>query len=275
MRQIIVPTDFSENASNAIDYALNLAKVYHSSLTIYHACQLPTSSIHRPAPSFIEQEKQTIIKETRQKLKAICHKYREYGVICNTEMSISPVFDGIIDASEKTGADLIVMGTKGSSGLSRWLFGSQTADVIQNSLIPVLAIPGQAKYRPVNKIVFATDYRDSDFDFIRKLVKLAARFGSELHILHVQTEEGEFRSEALFEYFRNRVKSVFDYGKIHFHLAEKENVVAAINSFATGCEAEMISMATSRRNLFERIFSRSMTREMAYITKIPLLAFNT
>ena len=275
MKHIIVPTDFSENAQNAFDYALHLAKKYKSSITVYHACQIPTSSVHRPAPSAIEQEKQNILNETRQKLKTICEKSRGTGIYCNIEMSVSPVSEGITATSEKTGADLIVMGTLGASGISRWLFGSTTADVIQNSVIPVLAIPKKATYRPIEKIVFATDYRDSDFIFISKLVNLASVFQSELRILHVQTEEGEFRSEALFDSFRRKVNTLFDYRKTCFHLIEKEDVVDAINNFANDCGADLISMATSRRNLFDRIFNKSMTREMAYITKIPLLAFNS
>lgn len=275
MQQIIVPTDFSENANNALDYAVNLAKVYRSKVSIYHACQIPVSSVHRQAPSSLEQEKLTLIRESRHKLKSLCVRAREKGIYCNIELSISAVYDGIIDASEKTGADLIVMGTSGATGLSGWLFSSKTADVIQNSVIPVLATPKEATYRPIKKIVLATDYHDSDFTFINKLIKLASLFGSELKILHVHSEEDKIRSEALLVSFRNKISSSSDYGKITFHLTEKDDVVSAINSFATECDAEMISMTSSRRNLFNRIFCKSISGKKSYITEIPLLAFNT
>ncbi len=275
MQQIIVPTDFSEIANNALDYAVNLAKVYSIKVTIYHACQIPALSIHRPAPSSKEQEKLTLLRESRQKLRSLCARAREKGIYCSIEQSISPVYDGIVDASEKTGADLIVMGTSGGAGLSGWLFGSKTADVIQNSVIPVLAIPKEATYRPIKTIVLATDYQDSDFAFISKLIKLASLFASELKILHVRTEEGESRSEALSGSFRSKISSSTDYGKISFHLTEKDDAISAINRFVTECDAEMISMASSRRNLFNRIFCKSITGEKAYFTEIPLLAFNT
>ncbi len=275
MKHIFVPTDFSENAQNAFDYALHLAKKYHSSITLYHACQIPASSVHRPAPSIIEKEKQAIIIETRDKLRSICQKSMDSGIFCNIELSVSPVSEGITATSEKTGAELVIMGTTGASGISKWLFGSTTAEVIQNSVIPVLAIPIKTTYRPIEKIVFATDYRDSDFKFIGKLINLASLFQSELRFLHVQTEEGEFRSEALFDSFRRKVNALFDYRKTYFHLTEKEDVVDAINNFANYYGADLISMATSKQTLFGRIFSKSITREMAYITKIPLLAFNS
>jgi nucleotide-binding universal stress UspA family protein len=275
MQHILVPTDFSANAKNAIDYALKLARKLGSSITIYHACQIPTSSIHRPAPSIIEQEKKTIILEARRKLKLICEKARETGTVCFTECSVSPVPEGIIEIARQTGAGLIVMGTRGASGISKWFIGSTTAEVIQNSLIPVLSVPKTASYGTIEKIVFATDYRDSDFEFISKLVQLATGFNSELSILHVQTDEGEFRSEALFESFRDKVRGLFDYNRISFHLIEKDSVVNAISSFANNQGANIISMATSRRGLFDRIFNKSNTTEMAYITKIPLLAFNS
>jgi nucleotide-binding universal stress UspA family protein len=273
MQHILVPTDFSSNAKNALDYALKLAGKLNSTVTIYHACQVPASSIHRPVPSIIQQEQQTIMLEARRKLKLICQKSRESGIECFTEISVAPVFDGIIEVSRQTGAGLIIMGTRGASGLSRWLFGSTTADVIQNSHIPVLAVPAKASYRLIERIIFATDYRDTDFDFINRLVYIASRFDSELSLLHVQTENGEFRSGALFESFREKIKSLFDYNRISFHLLENDNVVEAINNFSIKYGGDIISMATSRKPLFDRIFSKSMTKEMAYITKIPLLSF--
>jgi nucleotide-binding universal stress UspA family protein len=275
MQHILVPTDFSANAMNALDYAMQLANRFGSSITIYHACQIPASGIHRPAPSIIEQEKRTVINETRRKLKLICEKAREAGSVCFTDSSVSPVPEGILEMAKQTGAGLIVMGTRGAGGVPAWLFGSTTAEVIQSSLIPVLAVPKTASYNTIEKIVFATDYRDSDFEFIRKLVHIATVFKSELSILHVETDKGEFRSEALFESFRERIRSSFDYDKISFHLMEKADVVNAISKFANNDGANIISMATSRRGLFDRIFNKSITKEMAYITKIPLLAFNS
>lgn len=272
---ILVPTDFSDNARNALDYALQLAKKLGSTITVYHACQIPTSGIHRPAPSIIEQEKQTTLLECRRKLKSLCKKASETGTGCFIEINIAPVHEGIMEVSRQTGAGMIVMGTRGGGGLSRWLLGSTTADIIQNSPIPVLAIPRNARYRHIEKIVFATDYHDSDFGFIGGLVQLASELGAELSLLHVQTESGEFRSVALFDSFRNKIRDLFDYKGISFHLLENEDVVSGINKFANNYEANIISMATSRKSLFDRIFSKSVTREMAYLTKIPLLAFHS
>lgn len=272
---ILVPTDFSDNAGNALDYALQLAKKLGSTVTVYHACQIPTSGFHRPTPSIIEQEKRTTLMECRRKLKLLCRKASEGGTGCFMETSIAPVYEGIMAISRQTGADMIVMGTRGGGEISNWILGGTTAHIIQNSQIPVFAIPRMTRYRQIEKIVFATDYRDSDFEFIDKLVLLASELGSELSILHVQTESGEFRSGALFDSFRTQIKNLFDYNRISFHLIEKEDVVSAINRFVNNYEADIISMATSRKNLFNRIFDKSMTQEMACLTKIPLLAFHS
>ena len=271
---ILVPTDFSENAGNALDYALQLARKLDSTVTIYHACQVPTTGIHRRAPSIIEQEKQTTMQECRRKLKLLCKKAIDTEIGCFIEISIAQVNEGIMEMSRQTGAGLIVMGTRGGGRLSKWLLGSTTTDVMENSIVPVLAIPDKARYRHIERIVFATDYQDSDFEFIGRLVEMASGFGSELSLLHVQTEPGEFRSEALFDSFRSKTRSLFDYRKISFHLLENEDVVGSINRFVNNYEADIISMAISRKTLFDRIFNKSMTKEMAYLTKIPLLAFH-
>lgn len=275
MRHILVPTDFSDNARNALEYALQLSAKLHCPVTIYHACQVPTSSSYRPAPSVMEQEKKMVILETGNKLSKLCEEITAKGYKCSTKMTVSGIYEGIASIAGETGADLIVMGTTGASGLTKWLFGSTTADVIMNSTTPVLAVPEKAAYRKVEKIVFATDYKDSDFIFIGKLINLASYLDSEIGLLHIQTEEGEFRSEALFTSFKERVRSTFSSEKISFHLLEKENIVEAINRFSNEYGADIISMATSRKNLFDRIFNKSLTREMTFITEIPLLAFTS
>jgi nucleotide-binding universal stress UspA family protein len=275
MQNILVPTDFSANAKNALDYAIQLSKDIGSSVTIYHACQIPASPVHRPKPSIVEQEKRIIVLEARRKLKLISDRARETGAVCFTENSVSTAPEGILEMAKQTGAGLIVMGTSGVSGIPAGLFGSSTAEVIQNSDTPVLAVPKTASYNTIEKIVFATDYRNSDFEFIRKLVDVATIFKSELSILHIQADEREFRSEALFESFREKVRSSFDYNRISFHLIEKAGVINAISTFADNYGANIISIATSGKELFDRIFNKSITKEMAYIAKIPVLSFNS
>jgi nucleotide-binding universal stress UspA family protein len=274
MQHLLVPTDFSANARNALDYAMQLAIKLGSSITIYHACQVPASGMPRPAPSIIEQEKKTILLETRRKLRLMCEKARETGTTCFSESSVTPVTEGITDIAKQTGAGLIVMGTRGTGGISKQPFGNTTSSIMQSSHIPVLAIPGTAAFRPIEKIVFATDNRDSDFTFIGKLVHLARGFESELSIIDVQVKNGAVNSEALLASFRERVYDNFDYERISFHLIEDANIIDVIRNLSDNNGATIFSLA-SKKGLFDRIFSKSTAMEMNYITKIPLLTFNS
>ncbi|HKR05357.1 MAG TPA: universal stress protein, partial [Bacteroidia bacterium] len=185
--------------------------------------------------------------------------------------------ENIIFKAEEKHADLIVMGTKGANGLQEVLIGSNAGSVIEKSTCPVLIIPENAQFNTIDKIVFATDFCDSDFYAIASLAKIGELFNSEIMIIHIsQIGPTKDYEKDVLEWFKNELKykANIEYENISFHDLVGGNVDYELEDFIEKNKVNLLALSMRKRNLFSRLFERSLTKKMAYHTHIPLLAFH-
>lgn len=279
-KTILVPTDFSENANNAIKYAITFAERNKNKLLFFHVSSMP--NIHPEAS--LSSYKAIIQAEEKKHLekleKLISKNYASSSVNADVEgfecfVKTGFVVDEIIDIIKEKDVEMIIMGTQGASGIKEFFLGSHTASVIEKVVCPVFAIPEKATFREIKKIVFATDYYDSDFMAIRQLVKIASAFNAEIVIIHIS--DGEYtksREEELLSWYKEMVNEKVKYKKISYQLFANNNIYEGLYSFLENFGADVISMSTQRRNFLEKLFGSSLTKKMAYHTRVPLLAFH-
>src|SRR5690606_1992138 len=192
MKNILLPTDFSNNAWNAIDYALKLFKDDECLFYLLHSYSPPlvpptTAGVTTAATTEIlldsarkasEDGLNDVLKKISQTNKNVKHQYK---ILSEYDFFVGAVKTVVEDYR----IDLIVMGTKGSSGLKEVIIGSNTAGVIGNVKSPILAIPENAVYGPIKEIAFATDYDYyCEKDEISPLVDIANKTGASIKILH-------------------------------------------------------------------------------------------
>ena len=173
MKTIFVPTDFSDNADNALYFAIELAKKQNAKLVLIHAFQLPIVVAAVPY-DIINNEKLELKKEAENNLKAQCLKIKHSGNLTYEYiLEEGPAVDVILKHAKEKKADIIIMGTKGASGLKAVLFGSITESVIEKTELPVLAIPNKTKFStPIKTITFATNYNLNEIESIKKLIEI-------------------------------------------------------------------------------------------------------
>jgi len=141
MKKILVPTDFSPNANRAIDYAVQIAKLNQATIYIIHALDhlFPVNEGNLLSK---EDYNRKITEEAFTSLEILRQSIEETEqVLVNVQLYNGSVTDTIVVAAEEHHADLVIMGTLGITGLKDRIFGSQTAAVISNTTVPVLAIP--------------------------------------------------------------------------------------------------------------------------------------
>lgn len=279
MKTILVPVDFSENSKNALDYAVQLASKLNMRLFLLHAYQ----------PSFVEAVSDSYkilthkdIKRTPKEMSSQLKSWQE-GVIssdkkleCNDFFVEGDLADEINEIIEDNDVDLVIMGTKGATGLKSVFMGSNTARVIETVLCPVLAIPSDYKFKEYKNIAFATDYHDSDSISIDFLIDLAKQFDSQLEIVHVANDDIKPRyEEDLLEHFMTNIKKSISYKKIDFHLIEGEdNINKALNEFAIKHKIDLLAISTVDRILHGPLFNRGITKGLTHHIEVPLLAFH-
>jgi nucleotide-binding universal stress UspA family protein len=139
-KTILVPTDFSERSTSALEYAIHLAAKLGATVHVAHAFELPIVGFPDGTMTITAEMASRIIDAAQKALNDIEKNYGQRGVKLTTSLEQSDPRDGVIAAAKKAGADLIVMGTHGRRGLSRALIGSVAESVVRTSPIPVLTV---------------------------------------------------------------------------------------------------------------------------------------
>jgi len=270
----LVPTDFSGNAKNAVEYAAALANATQAELIYLHVVTPIGNDIH-PRGN-VEAE---VVKAKRADAKIhlenilikIKNAYR--GLISDFLIRTGDSVEEIIKTAQNK-ADIIIMGTHGASGVKKFFFGSNTASVIEESTIPVMAIPEHCAFVTPKKIVFATDYYDSDLLALVSLSEIAKTFNAEICIVHIVV--GDVKPEAEFPALNNFLNSVIKttgYTKTSCRVYKHETIEKGIDLVIKEEEADILAVSTRKRNPLEKLFNKSTSKELSFGSKIPLLIF--
>lgn len=278
MKTIIIPTDFSENASTAVGLALHLNQETPCRLIFLYISQpdIPLKLTGQQHSDFIEKyiaEKQSELHNYTQGLGIFANANRElYHLV-----KISPlVSETISEVAQQHKADLIIMGTRGASGFKKIFFGSNASNVIQNSEVPVIAVPASYQGGKIHYIALATDLVNPEKK-VAKVMELARLFDAHLQLVHVYPNYPEMVNLDTFDnhLFIKNLKEQMAYSHIEllFTKTNKENNLhEGLKEFVSVYKPDMMVMFTHKRSFWDKIFDGSQTEEVVYTSKVPLLA---
>lgn len=276
MKQILFPTDFSEAANTAFIYALKFADSFGAELLILHVYDLPiveTPPLPESTKEIFDIVEMNQFESFREELPAL-HKLAEEHKMGHVSMRNTLLYGDLVYNINKLcddeKIDLIVMGTKGASGLKETFLGSTTASVITNAKVPVLGIPAEAEYEPIKSIVFTTQYKDKDNDALRHALEIARKFKATLQCLYIKNDDDPEDIEERI----NEWKIFYRDEKIDFFNIAGDHIEQTILDFIENQQAGLLVMRTHKRSFFEGLFHRSLTKKMAYHSKIPLLVYH-
>lgn len=273
--KILIPTDFSKDAKHAIHYMYlsQLANVLNAEIELLYVYDPIVTQNNLPFP-LISDVIAGAVKDAEEQLTILCDEIStNTGLRCTSLVLTGIAVEEILKEAEAYKADMIVMGTKGASGIERILFGSNTASVIEKATCPVLAVPKGATITLPKRIVFATNYHDSDMTTLKSLASLAKTLDAELMIVHVSKDN--LRSEHdLIEQFSKAVAEETRFKQPFYYVMEHTDVEKGLDHFVNSAGADLIALSTRKRSVFEKLFDSSLTKKMAYHIKIPLLAFH-
>jgi nucleotide-binding universal stress UspA family protein len=276
MKTIIVPTDFSETAYNAARYALGLARQMGTTrILLYHAYELivPIPDVPTSIPMVDPEELKKASIEGLEHMKSDLTGELPEGVILDFRAENHLLAANIDELCKEEEADLVVMGTTGGNQLEEILIGSNTIDVVKHTSCPVIIVPAKALFQPIRKIVFACDFKKvGEKTPIYPLKKLLDVFNAELHVLNVDKESKGLDAEVPAGSLLLDTLLTGYHPKYHF--VDHSNVVEGIMEFADKAQADLILTIPRKHGLFEGIFKRSRTAQLAFHTHIPLLAIH-
>lgn len=273
MKKILVPTDFSDNAYNAIQYAMKLFEKETCTFYLLNTFTPAAYNIGTMADSYSALRLQEIVKENSENElarieKSIKKEFNNPKHSFKKIASFNLLVMEILDIIETHDIDLIVMGTQGATGAKEVFLGTHTTFTIKKVKCPVIAVPSGFTYETPKEILFPTDFRLSTSNRYLKLIKdICDSHVARLHILNAYYEPLDEE--------QNKVKDFLDQyfkGNAHlFHLAEDTDVLGAIETFQVKHKINFLIMIHNKHSFFENMLFKPVVNQVAYHTNIPFL----
>ena len=263
--KILVPTDFSDNANNALEFAKKIAEKEKATITLLYAFYAVYDFAAQATEILgqIEQEAKTELKKTVDAGKAEGLEV-DYLLLQGTVASVAT------SLAYRENYDLIVMGTQGASGIKKALMGSNTGHVIKESKIPVLAVPQKAKWENIKKISVGLELQKEEEKYFNSLFKLTEETMFPYEFFHIKSEDS-FEKEIEFKGLEAFLKEKHSGSKMNFRTITGKDVGSGLRFYLKENEDAMLVMFYKGKTFFEYLFNRSESLEMAYHTHVPLL----
>lgn len=274
MQKILIPTDFSDNALNAIKYATELFKYGRSEIYLLHAF---SDAVYKAKAQFtdatMEDLKQKALEEAQQKLEETKNQILSFSPNPKHQLHTLAEFgllvDSVNDWVERENIDVVVMGTKGETADKKITFGSNTLQVIKYVKCPVLAIPSvYGDVHPKN-ILFPTDfqlpYKRRELKFVSGIAKC---FVCRVDFLYVSKFESlSYRQQDNKKF----LEASFCDNQVRFHQTKASDITKAINTFIIENPIDMLVMVNTRHSYLENILYQSTIEKIGLKIDIPFL----
>lgn len=275
MRTVLVPTDFSENAFNALKYACQVFKYENCRIYIVHAY---TSEVYGATilekDSFEELKKSTLI-DSERKLKEVLSEIKEYSPNPRHSYHIVSGIGTLADVTnfwvDKENIDIVVMGTRGKTNDRTLTFGSNTLMIMKHEHCPVLAIPESYQYHAPREVLFPTDF---GVTFKRRELKLLGNmmssFRSTLTFLYIDPIK---KMTYVQEDNKLFLRGSLTRSKLLFETIPETDKTTAITKYIERKNYDMLVMVNTRHAYLNEILPQTQTtlRKIGLQVKIPLL----
>ena len=268
--KILIPTDFSKLSKVAVLYAAAIAKKLKAELVL-----LNVVFIDAPPRAAVAMKVTTIEDAMADNAKQDCIQLINELKKVNKNLNVSyeiirgyPVEDVVEVYAKHHEIDLVIMGTKGASGLTKVLIGSNAAAVINKSTMPVITIPENARFNGIKRIVYSSDMHKT-IPEMQTLIPFARLFGASIFILHVTPVNSKRKIDIV--KIKKDIISKFDFKDVSIHVLINNEITDGIDEFIADVKTDMLTMFTHDLTFLEKLFGKSVTREMSFHTGIPLL----
>lgn len=277
INKILVPTDFSDTANNSFHYALWFAEKYGASIQLLHIVYPEAEPLDFPV--MVAQATQNRVDAAKVALKALTDTTLAQVTAAHQLEQLPAVFSNIMigvprtliaDIAEREQVDLIILGTKAKHNLVERTFGSVTTATINKANCPVLVIPENIVKENISTVAYATDLKEADPWHIWSVCQLLKPFNFILRIVHIEQgseEKRPFELKVLEEFFQEHSPSL----QITFHNIASQDIKDELKDFSDIFNVDLLVLHKPKRELFDRIFHKSISRRIALDSNTALL----
>ncbi|EMR04464.1 universal stress protein [Cesiribacter andamanensis] len=272
MEKILCPVDLQPDTLNALEAAAHLANSHRAPLILMHVF---TQDAYDRALSEADGDMarvEQVQAQRQQALDRLCATLRQDlpGLQCSSLLRQGPSAATILEEARAQKCSLIVMGSHGVHTIGEALEGNHPVKVIERSPCPVLCVPPGAVLEFPAKVVYGSRMKPQDPDCIQRLLTLLHPFGSRLEVVYVGEEEDLEGWQAHEQLIRSYVS--YEALRFHFVLAQEESY-QELDGFMSQSSADLLVLLTHQRNYLQRIFQKSVFKQITYFSDYPVLVY--
>ena len=273
MKNILVPTDFSQCSANAYNYATMLAEHTGATIHLFYALDISFNSGDSQGTRGDVQFMMQLLKLTKARMNKLRKGSAFKNFKVNEVVVMGSLTEKITEIIRKNKIDMVVMGTHGTSGMQQSFVGSNSEKVVRNADIPVLTVRDAVKNPMIKKIIFATDFSYETKIVLRSICAIAEMFDAELILAKVVTQndfETTHETELQIEDLRKKSK-MFNYSTKIYYAHSREQ---GIRNMADTLGADIIAVGTHGRHGLARLFQGSVAERVVNHSSLPVLTIN-
>lgn len=272
MKKILVPTDFSKEAENALKVAAQLAKRHDCEIYLLHMLEIPFQEVDQLNSQSPLPEAMFFMKMAHKRFEEIMSKDYLKGITVHETVKADSNFNNVVKTCHEHGVDMIVMGSHGASGLKEMFIGSNAEKVVRTSDIPVLVIKNEHANFKVSNFVFASDFKNDNKQTYRQAVDFAKTFDAQILLLMVNTPNNFSSTADAQKRIHDFIKGeTFDNYTINIY--NDDSVEKGILNFSRSSDADLIGISTHGRQGIAHFFNGSISEDLVNHAKRPVITF--
>jgi nucleotide-binding universal stress UspA family protein len=288
VQRILVPVDFSKYSKNACYYAIGLAEKLKAEVKLMHVYYNPVvNSMPMTDTYYYQVNLDEIIRDIEIRAKEQMEKFYqeikdhiENSNIENIKLDYALVrgitHEEILEKSKDYQPDVIITGYRGKGEKPGDLIGGVTKRIMEKADVPVLAVPEKAEYKGIGNIniMYVTDFDESDYNAIEKLMNIVSPFNIRLHCVHISSEDTNKLDSIQMNNFRDHIKNDFPNQTFECDLIEQEDELKGIQDFIAEKSIDIISLVTHKQNIISKLLNPDIAKKLLFHTNVPLLVFH-
>ncbi|WP_281636390.1 universal stress protein [Flavobacterium marginilacus] len=273
MKKILIPTDFSKYADEAIEVGAQIAKKNNSEIVLIHMLELPTHMNDAISGETSIPEIMLFKRKAEETLKSIKNRPYLDGIAVTEVVRLDGAYKGINNyIKQNSDFDLIVMGSHGATGLNEILVGSNTEKVVRQSEVPVLVIKNKLENFKAANIIFASDFSNEIKKPFKKVIEFAKIFEAKLNLVMICTPNS-FKSTSAARKIINEFVAEFDMPEYTFETYNESNIEKGIINYSNENNGDIIAFCTHGRTALNHFFTGSISEDLVNHSQKPVLTF--
>lgn len=274
MKTIIAPTDFSPAATNAVNYAVDMAMAIDASVLLLHVYNIPIAYGDVPVALLSVDELKAAAEENIERLKANLDHVTSGKIKIYSETRLGNMGDELEEVCNKIQPFAVIMGTSGSSAVERTLFGSNALSAIKHLHFPVICVPKGKEYgKGIRKVGLACDFREvQETTPVEEIKKFVNQFNAKLFVLNVDHDNQQFQPGTTEQ--TALLQGALQDLRPEYHFITHKGIEEGINEFAETHELDIVIAIPKKHKLLEGLFKKSATRQLVFESHVPVMCIH-